>query len=190
MGWQVVGRAGVVGRSWAQRKRAFDERFGPGGWRLRHLVCGQLLDLAAAARHCEESCVLFFTRNPQLLDWLCGTARDVYATAASNVRSGLDYTVQERKSEHIQDIAIRRALGRLGRSFTGERLLHIGNKGDEGRRFSSGQVPFYQPGWIMQPALCGWWQPDSVECFWQSNRVVEAWLPDEPAADSARWEHG
>jgi hypothetical protein len=171
--WRTVGRPGIQGRSWDRRRREFDARFGPGGWRIRHLVNGAILELAQAARLCEEAYVAFFTRHPDLLEWLCATAKDVYATAASNVRSGLDYTLQERKVEHVQDIAIRNALVRLGRQFAGEHLLGIGGRSPNGRRLNAGFVPFHRPEWVAQPPLLHWWQPDSIECFWQSNKVLQ-----------------
>jgi hypothetical protein len=132
-----------------------------------------VLDLPDAAPHCAAAYVEFLQRDPDLLAWLCRTARDVYTLAPSNVRSGLDYTMQERKWEHIFDIALRNALVKLGRRFEGERLLHISSRSGEGLPLHAGRVPFHRPEWILQPGLQHWWQPDSIACFWQSNKVLQ-----------------
>ncbi len=174
MAWQTLGRAGYWGRGRDRRQRELDQRFGPGRWRVVHLVKGMALELPDAAKHYEESYFQFLIRDPQLLDWLCAKACDVYTTATSNVRSGLDYRIQETKQEHLLDIALRNVLSRLSRCFSGERLVRIGGRQGDRVELGSGRVPFYRPEWIAQPALEHWWEPGSVECFWQSNKVIQA----------------
>ena len=38
---------------------------------------------------------------------------------------------------------------------------------------SPGRVPFHMPGVLLDPELEGWWQPGSVESFYQSNKVLQ-----------------
>ncbi len=173
MEWQTIGRPGYCGRRWRKREGELSARYGPEGWRLRIEVTGQKLDFADAARHCEEAYFRFLQDQQALLDWLCANARDVYETAASNLRSELDYRLQERRKDHYMDIALRNAVARLGRALTGERRIRIGGRDCDCPALSAGQVPFHRPDWILQPALVSWWQPDSVECFWHANKVLQ-----------------
>jgi len=184
--WQTIGRPGYCGRRWRRRERELDDRHGPEGWRLRMDVAGRLLEFADAAWHCEESYVLYLSARPELLDRLCAGARDLYETAASNLRSGSDYALQERRKEHYQDIALRNAVARLGRSFEGERRIRIGGRNADCPALSAGQVPFCRPEWILQPALVSWWKPDSIECFWHSNKVLQVLTNKEQRPGPAR----
>jgi hypothetical protein len=177
MEWRTVGRPGYCGRRWRKRERELNQRYGHEGWRLRIAIatdlCGEPLDFADAAAHCDESYLQFLREHKDLLHWLCANARDVYETAVSNIRSGLDYRAQERRKEHYQDIALRNALQRLGRTFTGEKRIRIGGRRCDCLELSAGQVPFYRPEWILQPTLASWWRSDSIECFWHSNKVLQ-----------------
>ncbi|HOU94965.1 MAG TPA: hypothetical protein PLU22_28135, partial [Polyangiaceae bacterium] len=67
----------------------------------------------------------------------------------------------------------------LGRRFQGTELVRIRGRGSAGYRLNPGVVPFHAPEAILKPELVGWWQPGSIESFWQSNKVLEVW-PDEP----------
>jgi nicotinate-nucleotide adenylyltransferase len=106
---------------------------------------------------------------------LCATASDVYDIQPSNVESGLDYHKQECTATHLQDIAVRRVLVRLGRSFKGDHLVQIRGHESEGYRLNPGKVPFHEPESIIEPTFAPgrWWDAHSVEDFWQSNKVLE-----------------
>lgn len=173
MTWRTIGRPHYFGRNRDRRRRAYDARYGKDGWRIRHRLGGEVLDRPDAARHCADAYAAFLAARPELLDWLCTAAADIYQTAHSNIRSGLDYALQETKMEHVHDIAVRNALAQLGRRFSGEKLVHIGGQGQLDAPLNPGAVPFHHPEWIVQPALELWWQPDSVEAFWQSNKVLQ-----------------
>ncbi len=173
MTWTTLGRPHYFGRNRDRWKQRYDKQYGPDGWRIRHLVCGELMELAVAARHCGDAYAAFLSARRDFLDWLCTPAAAVYLTATSNVRSGFDYTIQETKVEHVHDIALRNAIAQLGGQFRGEKLLRIGGRGQESLPLSPGLVPFHRPEWIVQPALEHWWRTDSIECFWQSNKVLQ-----------------
>jgi hypothetical protein len=88
----------------------------------------------------------------------------------------LDYTVQETGRTHVQDIAIRRVVARLGRQFEGDQLIQIRDAlGDHplSMALSPGQVPFHRPDVILLPEIEGWWLPGSVESFYQSNKLLQ-----------------
>jgi hypothetical protein len=179
MAWKDAGRPGRFGRSRDRWRRLYDDRFGPGRWRVVHRYLMSDLDLPGVGRLYERAYLALFRDRPQLLAWLARHARDVYATAPSNTRSGGDYTVQERKVEHVHDIAIRNTLRAQGRSFEGERLLRIARAGP-GAELHPGRVPFPQPEAILEPRLIGPWDDGSLEQFWESNRVLQVWEGEAP----------
>lgn len=128
----------------------------------------------------------YLRSRPTLVELLCEVACDVYDNDPGNVASELDFARQTPGlGTHLQDIAIRQALVRLGRAFRGSQLVQI--RGQYGqppihplaRQLSPQCVPFHRPDWIVRPVLAGWWTedpdaiPDSVETFYQSNRYLE-----------------
>jgi hypothetical protein len=174
MSWEVMGWPGRFGRARGRRERGFDACYGAGQWRLAHTLTGRVLECAQAARLVELSYLQLLRANPSLLDDLCNRAQDVLENARSNIRSGLDYAVQERCCEHVFDIALRRVVREMNREFRGEELVRIGGPACGHLPLSPGRVAFIQPERIVEPRVAGWWDPDSVLCFWESNRILLA----------------
>jgi nicotinate-nucleotide adenylyltransferase len=172
--WEIVGRPGYAGRRRDALGRLRDERWGAGRWKIAYLWQGGVIERDAALALYEDAYVELFRRDGAVLDWLCAAASDVYDTAPSNVRSGVDYLAQEGGPTHLQDIAIRRALARVGRRFEGNDLLHVRGAGSPGFALNPGKVAFHAPRRIIQPSLIGWWDAGSIEDFWQSNKILVA----------------
>lgn len=186
--WRVHGRPGYFGRKRDERIAGFDRSFGIGNWRLGWLASRfatlSVLDervsnpvflsfFDACAQMYEESYVRFLKQRPADVDFVCSYGECI-DNAPTNIQSGCDYTIQEAYSTHIQDIAVRNALRRLGRRFEGpaEKVLVIRTKGD-GQRFGPGVVPFYAPDLITPPSLAPRWaEKNSVEDYWQSNKFL------------------
>jgi nicotinate (nicotinamide) nucleotide adenylyltransferase len=183
--WQIVARPGYAGHRRDELARARDARYGEGRWRIGYWWRGALVTRDTALGLYEEAYFELLRRDGALLDWLCASASEVYDTAPSNVASGLDYLAQEGGPTHLQDIAIRRVVGRLGRRFEGREPMQIRGRRSPGHVLNPGRVPFHAPRDILRPALGGWWDPGSIEDFWQSNKVL---LAREPAADALREE--
>lgn len=202
MNWLNDHRPGYFGRSRDAKVAALNETLGKGGWRLAWVV-PESDDMKALAAECAvrrlpalfheygnpfsfefaEACVIFYEESyyrhlkdrPADLDFICSFGECI-DNAPTNVRSGLDYTKQEAFSTHIQDIAVRNVLARLGRRFEGPagKLLVIRSADSEGFRFGPGNIPFMFPDRITQPSLCPKWAGvGSVEDFWQSNKWVQ-----------------
>lgn len=176
--WTTAGRPGHLGSRRAEVVRRWDRRYGPDGWRLRWRV-GDVLHPQEAALSLYEDAYyhLLAADGAVLARRVARTARDVYDHAEDDVVSGLDYAVQRAVSAHLQDIAVRRVLVRLGLWFRGERLLRLrkadGADDSLGALLDSGRVPFHRPDLVARPLLQGWWNPLSVECFYQSNKVLQ-----------------
>lgn len=174
-GWvEIAHLTGPAGRKRDAQREHRNQVFDRGRWGQRWRFGGTALDRALAIGQYEEAYLRFLRDQPEVLDWLCRTASDVYDNAPSNVHSGFDYSVQEKDATHLQDIAVRRCLVRLGRRFDGDHLVEIRGRASEGYRLNPGQVPFRCPEAI-QPLRAwtrAWWLPASVEAFWQHNKLL------------------
>lgn len=178
MGWTTVNeRPGYFGKRREQRLVEYDERFGAGRWRLAWQIGEVTGGQDQALMAYEDAYYAYLLARPDMLELLAREARDVFDDAPSNVRSGLDYFAQETNLNHLHDIAIRRCMVRLGRAFQGERLIQIRHVlGDHplSLLLSPSQVPFHRPEWIIHPELeRWWWQPGSIESFYQSNKLLQ-----------------
>jgi hypothetical protein len=172
LGWiQLIHELGYIGRN-RRLLALLDEKFGWDGWLRGHTYGKALLTKSQALKLYEQSYFHFLKRNPGLLDWLSSTASEVYDNDVSNVSSGMDYDIQETEAAHYQDIAVRRALHRLGRRFQGDHLLQIRGVESEGYRLNPGQVPFLKPDLIHSTDEKQWYEKGSIEDFYQSNKVV------------------
>lgn len=180
--WRNVERPGYFGRRRDLRHAQFDAQHGAGNWRLAWIVPAfkdnpeVVLSFVQACKVIyEESYFQHLQNRPVDVDFICEFTECI-DNAPTNVHSGLDYTAQEAYSTHIQDIAVRNVLAKLGRAFTGKRteLLVIRSVDSNGHQFGPGNVPLYRPGIITRPSLCpAWASRDSVEDFWQSNKWLQ-----------------
>ncbi len=171
--WTII--EGIVRPSAAEamkKRERFDQIFGKNNWAQGWKYEGKIIDRPEALALYEEAYYVYFKENPNDLEWLCKTASEVYDNAKSNIESGLDYTIQEAKSAHLQDIAIRRAVIRLGKKLQGDHPVEIHDEGSEGFHLNPGQVPFHKPKEIMKYPVKDWWEQNTVEAFWQHNKVI------------------
>jgi hypothetical protein len=171
-GWVVWERPGFFGRSGAERWAAYSEQFGSDGCDLWYAWGERILRRELALQLYEDAYWVYFQQQPETLEWLVKTASEVYDTALSNIQSGLDYQAQEGGATHLQDISIRRVLLRMARCFEGDHPVRIRGRRSEGYRLNPGQVPFHHPEQILTPRLQGWWRKDTIEDFWQSNKLL------------------
>ncbi len=177
MSWLKLQRPGYFGRRRDQKIAEYNARYGDGNWRLVWLVGEDwVCDFAEACKvHYEESYYRHLRDATAQLDFICSFGECI-DNAPTNVESGLDYTKQESFSTHIQDIAVRNVLAKLGRKFEGpkDKILVIRSADSDGYRFGPGNVPFFNPNFITRPSLAPKWaNPWSVEDFWQSNKWLQ-----------------
>ncbi len=146
-------------------------RFNQLGHRNQLSESGAGIEREAALAIYEEAYFQFLAKHSDVVDWICEAAAVVYDIAPSNVESGCDYNRQECSAVHLQDIAVRCCLKRLGWKLEGDHLVQIRGHETEGFRLNPGQVTFHQRERIVKPSLSrtAWWNEDSVEEFWQSN---------------------
>lgn len=171
--WKTIGRPLQMGPSRSSRYAEYDALYGKDGWRFRWTYGEELLALPAVLDLYEQSYVALFENNAWMLETLIKGASDVYDDDPSNVGSGLDWSIQETDGNHFQDIAVRRALCQLGKTFQGTELVQVRSNGahELSRALSPGFVDFVRPELIVPQK--GWWQEGSVEAFYQNNRILQ-----------------
>lgn len=171
--WITLCRPSYSGPTKRRRDGDRDALYSPGRWRTAFTWGGRTIRYMDALYLYEDAYLEHFRSHPEDLDWIVNTACEVFDNAETNVLSGLDYAVQEAATTHLQDIAVRRCLLRLGLWFRGDHLVEIRARGSEGYRLNPGQIDFHRPEMIVQPEPRSWWLPGSVESFWQSNKVFQ-----------------
>ena len=174
--WQTVGRPGYFGAKRDQRAAEYDAEYGAGNWRIMWQIGSYLFDFPEICLLYEDAYMRHSEKNKVLWTSLVRVARDVYDDSPTNVESGLDYLKQETNRTHIQDIAIRRCVVRHGWRFLGDSLIQIRHdRGDQpfSMELSPGKVPFHDPSMFERPHLEGWWDDWSVECLYQTNKVLQ-----------------
>jgi len=194
MSWINKDRPGFFGRNRDKIIAGYNQEYGEGLWRLMLAAVPDDGYSATVMYDFESACKSFYEYSyyeylrdhVEMVDELCKYS-ECYDNAETNVKSGFDYTVQEAFSTHIQDIAVRNALKRLGRSFAKEGPLlkirggavSIGGTMNLGEALSPANVPYHDVGDIIQPSKCPIWANEgSVEDFWQSNKVLQVKVDD------------
>ncbi len=175
MNFKTVERPSYFGKKRDQIQMGYDEKYGKGDWRIAWEFGEHILPFEQAIQIYEDSYYLSLKENPEFVHELITTAKEVFDNAESNIHSELDYSIQENNSNHYQDISVRRVLFRLGCKFRGKELIQIrhNSKSVIGQLLSPGTILFHQIPSITKPHKRGWWEDDTVECFWQSNKVLQ-----------------
>lgn len=177
--WTTVEHPGFFGSMRNELYMKWDEMYKPHHWRLAYVWGESIISRQMALCLYEDAYYVFLRDNPDVLKNLINSASDVYDNAESNIYSGTDYTIQEQKSTHLQDIAIRRVLRRMGKWFQGDKLLQIRSNSDEGKILSPKNVPFHIPNMIHDGKIKDygkkgkWWNDGSIEDFYQRNKVLQ-----------------
>jgi len=175
--WKEVERPGYFGKRRPEIVKRLDEQYGKDNWAEMWVIDNGIVSREKAIHYYEKSYSLYVKdlhEKTCLINELCEIASDVYDNDLSNVNSGLAYSEQETVAVHLQDIAVRWAIKQLGLKFKGKELVQIRttSKYEIGVMLSPGNVPFYKPYLIRSPHLKGWWKRNSVEDFYQSNKII------------------
>ncbi len=171
--WMILWeRPGYSGKKRDEKTKTLNEKFGEGNWKTVWRFADSFVEFDFILQYYEEAYETYFAAHPDVLKWLVHYARDVYDTSPTNVLSGLDYNIQEGAATHLQDIAIRRVVHRQYGGFKGTELLQIRGSKKPGGFLNPGRISFHKPEWIVTPGLKGWWEPGSIEDFYQSNKIT------------------
>jgi hypothetical protein len=110
--WIPVGLPGFSGEAKHRRGALLDERFGPDGWRIAHVVRGRVVSFDVAIREYEEAYRRFLRERPALVRFLVETCGNVYDDRVANVYD-TDYRQPHTPQNHYQDISVRRVIAEL-----------------------------------------------------------------------------
>jgi hypothetical protein len=175
MGWETVSRPGQLGKNRANLISQWNEEYGEGNWRIVWVWCDNVVGKDMACHLYEHSYLVDSFNREDLWKELVETALDIYDMEKRDIESGYDYNVQKGPAIHLQDIAMRRVARKRLWEFKGDELVQVRKHGTYwGDIFSPGKVSFYRPDDIKDPHLKSWWDRDSVEDFYQSNKVLQA----------------
>ena len=174
-GFQVTDiRPGLLCQEKEKRIAEYNSFYGEGNWNMGWKFDSRILTLESALRLYERSYEIHFLGNRVIWNDLLRSASEVWVEETADIESGVDYAIQKAKAAHYEDIAIRRVLRDWGKSFTGKESIRV--RGDSqhlcGKLLSSQYVSFVAPAFIEEPRLEGWWKRNSVEDFWQSNKII------------------
>ena len=176
MQWITVRRPGQTGFKKNELYNEWNFNYGKDNWRKAHIFNGQILLKPDIFFICEDAYYHHSLTNPELWYELLSQARDIYDMKIEEVESGIDYNKQHEYTR-FHDICIRRVVLRRGWKFTGDKLIQIRYEEDKPDYFSNifdpGKVPFHLPLLIEKPNIEGWWNKESVEDFYQSNKVLQ-----------------
>jgi hypothetical protein len=121
--------------------RLLNQKVGKGNWFWAYKIGGSLYSWELGLKVYEDAYWLFFRNHLTKLKKLVKNYNDVFEFRKEDIESGLDYTKQKNRSDHYQDIAIRRCLRRFGIWFQGAGdLLQLSNS-----EFGEDRVPFHLP---------------------------------------------
>ena len=186
---------GYLGKKRDEIYKFWDEQYGKDKWIIVYELGPYILTREEGILIYEDAYFVYLKSNQEALNWLTSTACDVYDTAPTNIFSKYDYSIQETPNNHLHDIAIRRALRRLGEPFRGNHIVQVRGKGSEGEQLSPHLIPFHLPNLIYQSLNLEyspnmnfstsvkdytgkgrWWDkigiPNSVEKFYQHNKIL------------------
>jgi hypothetical protein len=173
--WRNDTRPGFFGRRRDELIAGLNARHGAENWRIVWIVQERICNFEQACKEFyEESYYRWLKSNAAAVEHITSFS-EVYDNSITNIASGLDYQKQEAFATHIQDIAVRNSLRRLGVWFRREHKGPMQIRGaGEGAQYNPGHVPFYDPALITKPSLRPQWAAEgSVEDFWQSNKWIQ-----------------
>ena len=177
MVWENVERPGQTGFRKQEILAERNEKYGEGNWRIFWRWNEIYLDKLTAFHICEDAYFNDSLQRPDVWKRLLDEAKDVYDVKPEEVDSGTDYGVQLGYTR-FHDICIRRVLMRRGWRFHGREIVQIRYDKESpnwySENFDPGKVRFHMPELIVKPSLESWWDEDSVEDFYQSNKVLQA----------------
>lgn len=110
--WIPVGVPGFAGAGKSRWREVLDGRFGADGWRMAHVVRGQLVSKAEAIAEYEAAYRVFLRARPGLVRFLTTTCGNVYDDQVANVFDA-DYEQPHTAMNHYQDISVRRVIAEL-----------------------------------------------------------------------------
>jgi hypothetical protein len=110
--WIPVGVPGFAGAAKGRWRAVLDERFGAGGWRIGHIVRGEIVAPSVAMGEYEQAYRVYIRARPALVRFLTTACGNVYDDNVGNVHDDR-YEQPHTAMNHYQDISVRRVIAEL-----------------------------------------------------------------------------
>ena len=110
--WIPVGLPGFAGEAKHRWRTTLDGRFGPDGWRIGHVVRGEIVPADVEIVEYEASYRRYLRDRPPLVRFLTETCGNVYDYAVEDAWDD-DYDQPQTPMNHYQDISVRRVIAEL-----------------------------------------------------------------------------
>lgn len=177
-GWTIVERQPKpFGLERKKREKELGQQY-PDGWQETWRWGDIIISKSITMSIIEDAYYHYLREDHNTLLNLLSQAAEVYEQGLDDIESGIDYTKQEGMAFHYSDIALRRAVIRLGEEMRGEMPICIPRPLFTGEgimpKLSTYNAPFHVRKNIIRPYVEGDWKENSIECFYQSNRVIIA----------------
>jgi hypothetical protein len=110
--WIPVGTPGFAGDAKYRWGLILGDRYGADGWRISHVVRGQIVPFAVAILEYEASYRRYLVDRPSLVRFLVEQCGNVYDWGVENVRD-TGYDQPQTAMNHYQDVSVRRVISEL-----------------------------------------------------------------------------
>jgi hypothetical protein len=110
--WIPCGVPGFAGEAKSRWQTILDGRFGADGWRIAHIVRGEVRSPSDAIGEYEAAYRHYLRARPALVEFLTTACGNVYDDNLTNVHDR-DYEQPHTAMNHYQDIAVRRVIAEL-----------------------------------------------------------------------------
>ena len=175
--YKIVDRPGYFGKRRAEKEAEYNRLYGDKWLECWQMGCGPFMTFEEAVYFYDLSYYIHLRDNPGILKLITNEFSGCYDSEPSNMDCGLQHDPTSHP-RHIQDVSIRRAVAGLGFMWTaGKPLMQVRGPETPGWFLAPMLVPFIQPGWILghhfiDRVVKEWVRHDSVEEFWQRNKVI------------------
>lgn len=185
--WQVVEKPGYEGKRKDQNQLSRNQQYGEDNWRYSwQLADGQVLDyLGIIWKIYIPGYTKYFHQHPMEAARITDKYAYGYDIDLCTKEQAFDpyalYNVPGRPNQ-FHHVAFNMALEwGYGRAFRGNEPLQVraGKPETDTKTWPSGwywhpgRIPAPRPDLIPQPAIKGWWNPNSIEDVYQSAKVIE-----------------
>jgi hypothetical protein len=116
--------AGDLGKNRYKFLKLLNTKVGKGNWWWGFRTDKNLYSWQLGMQFYEDAYWSFFRKNISALKETV-SYDNVFVLTGNDIEAGLDYNKQVDRTEHLEDIAVRRSLRRLGVWFKGENLYKI-----------------------------------------------------------------
>lgn len=184
--WQTVERPGYLGKKKDEKYALWDQKYGVGNWRMVNEAVGSEI-------YSYEDIIYkiyvpgyeeYFKQNPDEAKIITDNFSYGYDKDLCTEEQAYDIYAFYNKpgvANQFHSVAFNIALRNLGYTFKGNEPIQVreakpGTHQDQqpiGYKWSPGKIPCTNSEKIPNPHIEGWWNPNSIEDFYQSTKTLQ-----------------